>query len=387
MAHSEDFLVKVISAVAIAHSCNDFSGSMLQSLYPMFKVQFELSYAQVGLISFVYQLTASLIQPWIGAYTDKHPIPYLLPTGMCISLVGVGLLSIASSFGGLLISSALIGIGSATFHPEASRVCRMASGGKFGTAQSSFQVGGYAGSSLAPLVAAALILPNGQKSIAWLILVVLLAVLILVGVSQWAVRHGQAIMMKPGTPNPVSLSPSGVIKALGLIGVLMLAKFTYMASISTYYTFYLVHRFGITLGQAQVYLFAFLAAVAVGTLVGGPVGDRVGRKTVIMISFVGTIPFSIAMPRASLSWTVSLTVCIGLILSSAFASMVVFAQEIVPRRTGMVAGVMFGTMFGVGGIAAASLGRFADVYGIDAVYTACGFLPLFGLATFLLPET
>lgn len=380
-------LVSILGAVAVTHGCNDFVQSMLPSIYPMLKADFSLTFAQIGLLSLVYQITASLLQPWIGLYTDKHPLPLLLPGGMVATLAGIGLLAVAPGFGWLLVSAALIGVGSATFHPEASRVARMASGGRFGTAQSTFQLGGYTGTALGPLVAALLIIPHGQLSIAWLMLVALFAIVVLSRLSNWAKHHGHAHMKKHGNAGLRQLAPGQVWLALSVVGMLLLIKFTYIASISTYYTFYLVDRFQLSLQAAQLYLFSFLAAVAVGTFVGGPIGDRIGRKAVIWISFLGVIPFSLLMPHANLFWTAILTVCIGLVLSSAFAALVVYAQEVIPGRTGMVAGIMFGTMFGVGGIAAAALGKFSDWYGITGVYNACGYLPLLGVVTFLMPET
>jgi len=293
----------------------------------------------------------------------------------------------APHFSVVLVASALIGVGSATFHPEASRVARMASGGRFGTAQSTFQVGGYIGTAFAPLVAAMLIIPHGQIAVGWLMIIALFAVIILSGISRWTVKHGHAHMKKHNLQALRSLSSRDVKVALSVVGVLLLAKFTYIASISNYYIFYLVERFQLPIPQAQIYLFTFLAAVAVGTLAGGPIGDRIGRKAVVWISFLGVIPFSLLMPHANLFWTVVLTVCIGLVFSSAFAALVVYAQEVLPGRTGMVAGIMFGTMFGIGGIAAAALGKLADAYGITTVYNACGFLPLLGFATLLMPDT
>jgi FSR family fosmidomycin resistance protein-like MFS transporter len=313
-------------------------------------------------------------------------MPLLLPVGMAVTLAGVGLMSIASSYTLLLISSALIGVGSSTFHPEASRVARMASGGRFGTAQSCFQVGGNAGTAFGPLLAALLIIPHGQVSVAWLMLIALLAIVVLSKVSAWSVSHGHALMQKQAASGPL-LPRRRIALALGVVGVLLFAKFTYIASISNYYTFYLVQRFQLPLEQAQFCLFAFLISVAVGTFAGGPVGDRIGRKSVIWISFLGVIPFALMLPHVDLFWTIAFSVIIGIILSSAFAALVVYAQEVLPGRTGMVSGIMFGTMFGVGGIAAAALGKFADLYGITAVYQACAYLPLLGLATLLMPET
>ncbi len=384
---SQKLIISVVGAVALTHGCNDLIQSVLPSIYPLLKSEFNLSFTQIGMITLVYQLTASLLQPWIGLYTDKHPAPLLLPTGTAVTLTGVALLAWSFSFTMLLLAAALIGIGSATFHPEASRVARMTSGGRFGTAQSVFQVGGYAGTAFGPLVAALLIIPRGQTSVAWLMPVALLAIIVLAWLSRWTMLNGHIQMKKHASTSLRKLNRREVWRALGTVGFLVLVKYTYISSISVYYTFYLVSHFSIPLQQAQLCLFSFLAAVAVGTLVGGPVGDRIGRKAVVWMSFLGVIPFSLIMPHASLFWTVILTVCIGLVFSSAFSALVVYAQEVLPGKTGMVSGIIFGTMFGVGGIAAATLGKLADWYGLTNVYLACGFLPLLGLATVLMPDT
>ncbi|MFD1801180.1 MFS transporter [Mixta tenebrionis] len=387
-AHTDanGFLMSVVGAVAVSHACNDMIQATLPAIYPLLKASYALSYTQIGLIALVYQITASLLQPWVGLFTDKRPMPFLLPAGMAVTLAGIGLMSIAGSYNLLLLSSALIGVGSSTFHPEASRVARMASGGRFGTAQSCFQVGGNAGTAFGPLLAALLIIPHGQTSLAWLMLIALVAIFVLSKVSKWSVSHGHARMQSQTLTGP-ALSRGRVILALSVVGVLLFAKFSYIASISNYYTFYLVQRFDLPVEQAQFCLFAFLVSVAVGTFAGGPIGDRIGRKSVIWISFLGVIPFALMLPHVNLFWTVALTILIGIILSSAFAALVVYAQEVVPGRTGMVSGIMFGTMFGVGGIAAAGLGKLADLYGITSVYEACAWLPLLGLATLLMPET
>lgn len=384
---SQGFLVSIVGATALAHGCNDMIQAVLPSIYPMLKTSFTLTYAQIGLISLVYQITASLLQPWVGLYTDKHPKPFLLPAGMGVTFLGIGLLAVAGNFMVILLAAALIGVGSSVFHPEASRIARMASGGRFGTAQSAFQVGGNAGSAFGPLLAALLIIPHGQLSVAWLMLCALVAIVILTRLSQWSARHGQAHMKRHGAAPRQKLSKAKVFQALVVVSVLMFAKFTYIASLSNYFTFYLVHRFSMPLEHAQFCLFAFLAAVAVGTFAGGPVGDRIGRKAVVWISFLGVIPFSLLLPHVGLVWTIVFTIFIGLILSSAFSALVVYAQEIVPGRAGMVAGIMFGTMFGVGGLAAAGLGKLADIYGIEWVYSLCAFLPLLGFATLFMPNT
>ena len=384
---AQGFLFSIVGAVALSHACNDMIQATLPAIYPLLKSSYALSYTQIGMIALVYQITASLLQPWVGLFTDKRPIPLLLPAGMAVTLLGIALMSIAGSYALLLLSSALIGVGSSTFHPEASRVARMASGGRFGTAQSCFQVGGNAGTAFGPLLAALLILPHGQLSVAWLMLIALLAIVVLAKVSAWSATHGHAHMQKHATASAAPLPRKRVILALSVVGVLLFAKFSYIASISNYYTFYLLQRFQLPVEQAQFCLFAFLASVAVGTFIGGPVGDRIGRKAVIWISFLGVIPFALMLPHVDLFWTITLSVIIGLIFSSAFAALVVYAQEVVPGRTGMVSGIMFGTMLGVGGIAAAGLGNLADLYGIASVYQACALLPLLGLATLLMPDT
>ncbi|WP_416346099.1 MFS transporter [Acinetobacter sp. WCHAc060033] len=379
-------VVSIICAVAFAHLLNDLIQASLPAIYPLLKTNFSLSFTQVGLISLVYQITASLLQPWIGLYTDKHPKPYLLPMGMVVTLLGIGLLAIAPTFTVVLIASALIGIGSSTFHPEASRVARFASGGKFGTAQSIFQVGGNSGSAIGPLLAAIIIVPYGQNAMAWFMIFAFIAICILFKVSQWSVQYAQKIVSSAAS-TAYKLHGRTLIRALVVMSVLILAKFTYIASLSNYYTFYLIDKFHVSLQHAQLYLFAFLAAVAVGTFAGGPIGDKIGRKAVIWISFLGMVPFALMLPYANLFWTIVFAMLSGLILSSAFAAMVVYAQEAVPGRVGMVAGMMFGLMFGISGIAASALGVLADQYGIQWVFKLCAFIPLLGLATVLLPKT
>ena len=383
----QGMIMKIVGAVAFAHLLNDLIQAVLPAIYPMLKANFALSFAQVGLISFVYQITGSLLQPWIGLYTDKHPKPYLLPLGMMVTLCGILLLAFSPSFTVLLLASALIGVGSATFHPEASRVARMASGGRFGTAQSTFQVGGNTGTAIGPLLAALIIVPFGQHAVAWLVVFSLLAIWVLFGVSRWTISHAKNSFAAKVNQTQTKLHGRQLIIALTTISVLMFAKFTYIASISNYFTFYLIHKFQISLQTAQLHLFVFLAAVALGTFAGGPIGDRIGRKAVIWVSFVGMAPFALMMPYANLFWTTVLSVITGLVLSSAFAAMVVYAQEAVPGRVGMISGLMFGLMFGVSGIAAAGLGHLADVNGIEWVFGLCSFLPLLGFATVFLPNT
>ncbi|WP_336929217.1 MFS transporter [Acinetobacter tandoii] len=383
----QGMIVKIVGAVALAHLLNDLIQAVLPAIYPMLKTNFSLSFAQVGLISLVYQITGSLLQPWIGLYTDKNPKPYLLPLGMLVTLSGILLLAFSPSFTILLIGSALIGVGSSTFHPEASRVARMASGGRFGTAQSTFQVGGNTGTAIGPLLAALIIVPFGQHAVALLIVFALLAIWVLFGVSRWSISHSKKQLAVKAQQVQSKLHGRQLVIALSTICVLMFAKFTYIASISNYFTFYLMHKFHISLQSAQLHLFAFLAAVALGTFAGGPIGDKIGRKAVIWVSFVGMAPFALMMPFANLFWTTVLSVMTGLVLSSAFAAMVVYAQEAVPGRVGMIAGLMFGLMFGVSGIAAAGLGYLADLKGIEWVFGVCSLLPLLGFATAFLPKT
>jgi MFS transporter, FSR family, fosmidomycin resistance protein len=379
-------VLQILFSVAFVHLLNDCVQAVLPSIYPLLKHEFALTFTQVGLITLTFQCTASLLQPWIGLYTDKRPLPFLLPIGMCVTLAGVALLATAGSYPMLLVAAGMIGVGSSTFHPEASRVARLASGGRFGFAQSLFQVGGNAGSALGPLLAAAIIVGHGQSKIAWFTLLVLVAVVVLVGVSRWYGGHLKSAVRKAAAQHASPLPRGKVIGALAVLAMLVFSKYIYMASLSSYYTFYLIEKFHVSVDTAQMYLFLFLAAVAAGTFAGGPIGDRIGRKRVIWVSILGAAPFTLALPYADLTWTAVLSVVIGLVMSSAFSAIVVFAQELVPGKVGMIAGIFFGLMFGVSGIGAAAMGHIADVAGIFTVYHLASFLPLLGLLAALLPR-
>jgi FSR family fosmidomycin resistance protein-like MFS transporter len=379
-------VLQILFSVAFVHLLNDCVQAVLPSIYPLLKHQFALSFTQVGLITLTFQCTASLLQPWIGLYTDKRPLPFLLPIGMCVTLAGVGLLATADTFGTLLVAAGMIGVGSSTFHPEASRVARLASGGRFGFAQSLFQVGGNVGSALGPLLAAAIIVGHGQGKIAWFMLLVLVAVVVLVSVSRWYGGHLKNTVRKAAVQHVAPLPRGRVIAAMAVLAMLVFSKYIYMASLSSYYTFYLIEKFHVSVNTAQMYLFLFLAAVAAGTFAGGPIGDRIGRKRVIWVSILGAAPFTLALPYMDLTWTAVLSVVIGLVMSSAFSAIVVFAQELVPGKVGMIAGIFFGLMFGVSGIGAAAMGHIADVAGIEQVYRIASFLPLLGILAALLPK-
>lgn len=380
------FVFKIIGAVAIAHLLNDLVQAALPAIYPMLKESYGLSFSQIGLITLTYQLTASILQPAIGIYTDKYPQPYLLPVGMLCALVGVFFFSTSTSFPGLVISSALIGVASSTFHPEASRVARMASGGRFGFAQSTFQVGGNFGTAIGPLIAAAIILPYGQQNFAWLMLFTLIGIYILSRVSVWYKDNLSILKIKTKRHNHVELSRSKIQLAFAVLGILIFSKYFYMASITSYYTFYIIEKFHLTIPQSQMYLFIFLGSVALGTFLGGPIGDKIGRKTVIWVSVLGAAPFTLLLPYADLTWTAVLSVLIGFVMSSAFPAIVVYAQELVPTKVGLVAGIFFGLMFGISGIAAAFLGYLADSNGVEYVYQICSYLPLIGILTVFLPK-
>ena len=388
MSEATGTAFRVLTAISVCHFLNDTLQSVIPAVYPILKDAYHLDFAHVGLITLTVNFTASLLQPLVGFVTDARPTPYSLPVGMTLSLAGTLMLALAPSFPAILVAVALVGIGSAVFHPESSRVARLASGGRHGFAQAFFAVGGNAGSAAGPLLAALIVLPNGQRSIAWFALVALAAILLLTRVSAWySFHHGPrtAEHLKAGrAPSPVGRAQ--LRRALAILIALLFSKYVYIASIVTYYTFYLIHRFGIPVYSAQVHLFVFLVAIAVGTFIGGPIGDRIGRKYVIWASILGVLPFTLALPYVNLFWTGVLSVVIGLILASAFSAILVYAQELVPGRVGAISGIFFGLAFGIGGIAAAGLGRLADARGIDFVYHICAFLPALGILTAFLPN-
>jgi FSR family fosmidomycin resistance protein-like MFS transporter len=378
----------VLAAISFCHFLNDMMQALLPAMYPMLKQDFGLDFGQVGLITFTFQIAASLLQPVIGHYTDHRPQPYSLMAGMTFTLTGLILLSAAGSFPMVLLSAGMIGLGSAVFHPESSRVARMASGGQHGLAQSLFQVGGNAGSAVGPLAAAFIVLPRGQRSVAWFSLAALLAIVVLWRVGGWYGRRrasvaGAAAVRGP-THTPV---PARQVRlALAVLIVLVFSKYIYLASLVSYYTFYLIHRFGISVQTAQLHLFWFLGAVAAGTIIGGPVGDRIGRKRVIWVSILGVLPFTLALPYVGLIWSGVLSVIIGIVIASAFSAILVYAQELLPGRVGMISGLFFGLAFGIAGIGAAVLGRLADATSIEYVYHLCSYLPALGLLTGFLPD-
>ncbi|MBA3498385.1 MAG: MFS transporter [Gemmatimonadales bacterium] len=378
----------VLFAISFCHLLNDMMQALLPAMYPMLKSGFALDFAQIGLITLTFQLTASLLQPLIGLYTDHHPKPYSLMAGMGFTLAGLIYLSVTRSYAGLILSAGLVGLGSAVFHPESSRVARMASGGRHGFAQALFQVGGNTGSAIGPLVAAFVVLPRGQRSVAWFSAAALLGIVVLSGVGRWYQRHrtrAAALRAGAGRGHP-TLSPAQVRLALAVLIALIFSKYIYLTSITSYYTFYLIERFGVGVQSAQLHLFAFLGAVAAGTIVGGPVGDRHGRKLVIWCSILGVLPFTLALPYASLRWTGVLSVIIGFILASAFSAILVYAQELVPGKVGMISGLFFGFAFGTAGIGAAALGELADRAGIEFVYGVCAWMPALGLLAAWLPD-
>jgi FSR family fosmidomycin resistance protein-like MFS transporter len=375
----------VLGAVSASHFLNDMIQSLLPAVYPLLKANYALDFGQIGLITLVFQVTASLLQPVVGTFTDRRPTWYSLPLGMTFTLCGLLLLSQAT-YPLLLLAAALIGTGSSVFHPESSRIARLASGGRHGFAQSFFQVGGNLGSATGPLLAAFIVLPRGQGSIAWFAIIALLAIVILLQVGNWYRRHALAkkAAVAAHVASPLPRRQVGI--AIAVLLTLIFSKYFYLASLSTYYTFFLMERFGLSAQNAQIHLFYFLGAVALGTLVGGPVGDRFGRKYVIWVSILGVLPFTLLLPYADLFWTSVLSVIIGLILSSAFSAILVYATELMPGKVGMIAGLFFGFAFGMGGLGAALLGELADAKGIEYVYRLCAFLPAIGLLTAFLPN-
>jgi len=382
-------VLQVLLTLSAAHMINDILQALLPAIYPLLKDSYHLSFTQIGLISLTYQVTGSLLQPVVGFYTDRRPKPYSLPIGMTVTLIGLIVLSQANSFGLLCVSAATVGIGSSIFHPEASRVARMASGGQHGFAQSLFQVGGNFGTSLGPLLAAAIIIPRGQGHILWFTGLALVGIMVLTRIGGWYQRNLARLVAKPraaGAAELPRLSARQVIFALGILVVLIFSKYFYLISLTNYYTFYLMDKFAVSVQAAQIYLFVFLFAVAAGTIIGGPVGDRIGRKRVIWISILGVAPFSLALPHFGLLGTVILTVFIGLILASAFSAILVYAQELVTGNVGLIAGLFFGLAFGAAGIGSALLGRLADHTSIGYVFTVSAFFPLLGLLTAFLPE-
>lgn len=379
----------ILTAISFSHFLNDTIQSLLPAIYPLLKTSFRLSFVQIGLITLTFQLTASILQPVVGYYTDRHPRPYSLAVGMGSSLCGLLLLAVANHFYLLLLAAALIGTGSSIFHPESSRVARLASGGRHGFAQSFFQVGGNIGSSIGPLLAAFIVVPYGQRSIAVFSLIALLAIFVLWNVGRWYRDHLGSRRAKAASVHAdqlALLSRGRVTASVLILLTLIFSKYFYLASLTSYFTFYLISKFGLSVQSAQIHLFIFLGAVAVGTFVGGPVGDYFGRKYVIWFSILGVLPFTLMLPYASLFWTGVLTVVIGLILASAFAAILVYATELMPGKVGTVAGLFFGFAFGMGGLGAAALGALADMTSIGFVYKVCAFLPAIGLLAALLPN-
>lgn len=382
---ASDTRYKVLGAISLSHFLNDLLQSLIVAIYPLLKGNYDLNFTQIGLLTLTYQITASLLQPLVGLYTDKHPQPYSLVFGMGATLLGLLLLSCAPTFPLLLVGAAVVGIGSSIFHPESSRVARMASGGRHGLAQSIFQVGGNGGTSMGPLLAALIVLPLGQGSLAWFSVLALLAMVVLFKVGQWyshQQRTRPAVLQRPVSPLP----RRHVIRAISVLLLLVTSKYFYLASLTSYYTFYLMEQFAVSARSAQLHLFVFLFGVAAGTVLGGPIGDRIGRKRVIWFSILGVSPFTLLLPHADLFWTTVLSFIIGFILASAFSAIVVYAQELLPGRIGTVSGLFFGFAFGIAGVGAAILGNLADHYGIATVYQLCAYLPLAGVITLFLPN-
>lgn len=376
----------IIGSISFSHFLNDMMQSILLAIYPVLKLDLNLSFAQVGLISLAYQVTASLLQPVIGLYTDHKPKPYSLPVSMILTMTGLIALGTASQYEMVLVAAVLIGMGSSIFHPESSRVARLAAGKRPGLSQSLFQVGGNLGSAAGPLIAIMIILPQGTGSIVWFSAVALFGAIILTRVSNWYNQHLLVYASKPEKTATRALSNHTVWVSLGVLALLVFSKFIYMASFTNYYTFYLIDKFHLSMHYAQLYLFAFLFAVATGTILGGPIGDALGRKKVIWGSILGVAPLTMLLPYANLFWTAVLSVLIGIVVSSAFSAILVFAQELVPGRVGAISGLFFGLAFGIAGVGAVFLGNLADTKGIQYVYHLCAFLPLIGIVTIFLPD-
>ena len=380
----------VLTALSFSHLLNDAMQSLIPAIYPILKSALHLDFVHIGLISLTNQLTASVLQPFVGLYTDRRPQPFSLAAGMSFTLTGLVLLSFAGSLTLVLVAVALIGVGSSVFHPEASRIAHIASGGRFGFAQSFFQVGGNAGAALGPLLAAVIVVARGQSAILWFSLLALAGIAVLTGIGRWYRGNLDAIRIAKSEsiqPRPtMTLTRGRVTLSLGILVVLIFSKYFYLASMSSYYTFFLIEKFGVSVKSAQLHLFGFLFAVAAGTLLGGPIGDRIGRKRVIWASILGVAPFALALPYANLFWVGVLAAIIGLILASAFSAILVYAQELVPGRVGMIAGLFFGLAFGLGGIGSAVLGALADRTSIHFVFQVCSYLPFIGLLTWLLPD-
>lgn len=377
----------VILAISFCHLLNDMMQSLLPAIYPNLKAELGLSFGQIGIVTLAYQVTASILQPLVGLYADKRPTPLALPTGTLFSLAGLAVLSIAHTYGLLLVGACLLGMGSSVFHPESSRVARMAAGGRHGLAQSLFQVGGNAGSALGPLAAAVVVVKWGQSSLAFFALLALLAGAILWNVANWYREHGLSRMQAAAKGAQAAAPPTRqAVIGVAILLALIFSKYVYLASLTNYLTFYMMHKFGSSVQSAQLHLFLFLGAVAAGTVLGGPLGDRFGRKYVIWFSILGVLPFSLLLPLAGAFWTGPLIVVIGLILASAFPAIVVFAQELAPGKVGMMSGLLFGFSFGMGGLGAAVLGLLADATSIETVYRVCAFLPAIGLLAAFLPK-
>jgi MFS transporter, FSR family, fosmidomycin resistance protein len=388
-SRAESTVYSILAAISFGHLLNDMNQSLIPAMYPILKSSFHLDFGQIGLITLCYQMTASLLQPVVGYSTDRHPAPWSLATGMGFTLVGLISLAMAPNFGMLLLASCLVGVGSSIFHPESSRVARMASGGQHGLAQSLFQVGGNAGSALGPLLAAYLILPRGQRAIAWFSLAALMGIFVLGRVGVWY-RQRESLRKTarraPAQHESTGFTRGKIARSVAVLMALVFSKYFYLASITSYYTFYVISKFHVSVRDSQLLLFVFLGAVAAGTVAGGPIGDRIGRKYVIWVSILGVLPFTLALPYANLLWTAILTVIIGLVLASAFSAILVYAQELLPGRVGMISGLFFGFAFGMGGIGAAVLGKLADWTSITFVYKTCSYLPAIGLLTAFLPN-